>query len=126
MCADCIARMVLGIGYQDEYEMADARAAVAAFPVTSEMLECRQLVARLYDLPNCSTGGPLHIATDDYNLEDDNLDYCARDIEEQWSVTESPPERRAEIVQVVEQILALLRPMTLAQRALSMTRGATP
>lgn len=44
--------------------------------ITPLMLETSRLIEQLYELPNCSVGGPLHILTDDQNVDDDNLAFC--------------------------------------------------
>ena len=38
-------------------------------------------VTALYEHPNCIVGGNLHIVTDDWNLEDSNLEFCRHCIE---------------------------------------------
>lgn len=43
---------------------------------TPVMVECAELVHRLYQLPGCGVGGPLHIVTDDENIDDDHLAFC--------------------------------------------------
>src|ERR1700742_1403671 len=40
------------------------------------------LIAALHQLPNCSMGGPLHVVTDDQNIDDDTLDWCLANMDE--------------------------------------------
>ena len=39
------------------------------------------LIKRLYMTPGCEVGGPLHIVLDDYNVEDENITWCLRNID---------------------------------------------
>jgi hypothetical protein len=64
---------------------------------------------RLYGLPGCSAGGPLHIVTDDGNAHDSDLEFCreAANDNEKWSET---------VRDVAVKILDTLTPFTEAQR----------
>lgn len=48
---------------------------------TPSVRAAAELVAKLYEHPNCASGGNLHIVTDDWNLEDSNLAFCLYCIE---------------------------------------------
>lgn len=37
---------------------------------------CAALIMQLYMLDNCGCGGVMHIITDDWNLEDEHLEFC--------------------------------------------------
>lgn len=39
-------------------------------------------IDELYDYPGCSTGGPLHIVTDDGNVKDAHLEFCEEQLGE--------------------------------------------
>jgi hypothetical protein len=53
-----------------------------------------------------STGGPLHVITDDFNVGDATLDFCEGELD-----------RDPEVADLCRLILAELRPMSEAQRA---------
>jgi hypothetical protein len=59
-------------------------------------------------------GGNLHVAIDDWNLEDENLDFCASSIRE--NVHEAGPEQ----LDAESRCLALLRALTEDERASAM------
>ena len=48
------------------------------------MTALQTLVERLYALPNCALGGPLHIVVDDYNVRDSDLDFCEGELADHW------------------------------------------
>lgn len=50
-------------------------------PYTSKMEGLSILIREFYKWPGCETGGPLHVATDDYNLEDSSLAFCRKSLE---------------------------------------------
>jgi len=70
---------------------------------------------RLYSLPDCAAGGPLHIVTDDYNVEDHHLDFCA----DQLAGGSWPDE----VVELAAAILAELRRLTPPQRLAALGGG---
>jgi hypothetical protein len=45
-------------------------------PVREEMRHLQHAIRDFHTIPGCETGGPLHIVTDDGNVEDRNLDFC--------------------------------------------------
>lgn len=46
------------------------------FSWSEDMEEIAWMIAQWYKQPGCETGGPLHIVTDDQNVEDDDLIFC--------------------------------------------------
>ncbi len=50
------------------------------------MNELHDALTRLYSLPDCCSGGPLHITTDDLNVEDADLDFCVIQVSMERSV----------------------------------------
>lgn len=68
------------------------------------------LIERVYEYS--SVGGNLHIAVDDWNLEDEHLESCAEFIEE--SVTEG--EAGKEQISAERACLSSLKMMTLDER----------
>lgn len=47
---------------------------------TPEVHAAAALVHELYEHPRCGVGGNLHIVTDDWNLEDGSLAFCAAQV----------------------------------------------
>jgi hypothetical protein len=88
----------------------------------AEIEECVNLYALLKTFPNCASGGPLHIITDDDNLDDHWLQdepdrYNKRVFTKPagWTVTDEiewPPE----VIAICQRILELLREMPEAHR----------
>lgn len=72
------------------------------------------LMAALYALPECGVGGPLHIVTDDNNVDDGSLEFCRGELAAHWSVTGNP--RAGEIRRMSAQILDALAPLTVYRR----------
>ncbi len=48
---------------------------------TPAVRHAAKMVEQLYEHPNCIVGGNLHIVTDDWNIEDSNLEFCRYCIE---------------------------------------------
>lgn len=67
--------------------------------------EVIDLINQLYDQPDGGTGGPLHVALDDFNIEDRYI--------EPWPGGDYTPETR----DLADRIAHLMRPMTEAHRA---------
>ena len=81
--------------------------------ITPEMHTVANMITLFYRLPQCSTGGPLHIVVDDFNIDDACIDFCEKSLAESyghwaWSKSAEALGRR---------IIDGLRPLTLAQRA---------
>ncbi len=47
-----------------------------------------ELVTKLYSIPECETGGPLHIVLDDSNVSDSNIIWCLDHCRDQYFVTD--------------------------------------
>jgi hypothetical protein len=71
--------------------------------------EAAASIAKVYEF-SC-VGGNLHIAIEDWNIEDDNLDFCAKSIRE--NVDEAGPEQ----LDAEARCLGLLRALTEDERA---------
>ena len=74
---------------------------------TADTMKAVAAVQRLYEL-NC-VGGPAHIVTDDWNIEDEDIASCGTD----EASGDDPPE----VIEAARVVLALFSPMTEAQRA---------
>jgi len=68
-------------------------------------------IAEVYNLH--STGGHLHIVIDDWNLEDDHLDFC----QQQVNQARTDPTESTHLADVCQRCINLLRAMTLDERA---------
>ena len=77
------------------------------------MQSVANLISLFYQLPKCSTGGPLHIVLDDYNIDDECLDLCEASLAEDYGHWAWSPS--AELLG--HKIVDGLRPLTLAHRA---------
>lgn len=75
-----------------------------------EIQACRELIEELYRFPEGGVGGNLHIVTDDWNIEDGNLEFCRDQVLDESYGT--PDQREVEL-----QILDLMDRMSLAERA---------
>jgi hypothetical protein len=76
-------------------------------PETGRLVE---LIDRLYQMPECGAGGPLHSVVDDWNLNTEVI--------EVRYVTNWYPEGYApEVVEVCDEIVSIMNRMTENQRA---------
>lgn len=84
----------------------------------------RACIEELYGLPECSTGGPLHIIVDDENVEDHHLDFCRQALEEgrHWSMDDADPVAVEAIKLVGKEILDRLSPLVPRDRIRVMGR----
>lgn len=128
MCLGCVIEEITGFDLQTD-EGHDALAAMKArgeripWPaVTDEMKEAAALIGALYANPAGSTGGPLHITTDDNNVEDGNLEFCRKDIET-WAGWDCTPEQEDRVKVISGWILDLLWPMDTKARAVTIELG---
>lgn len=80
--------------------------------VTPAIVETATLVEKLYASPGGGVGGNLHIVTDDWNLEDDNLAHCA----ERNSFPEDGRDNPITL-KIEKDIIDAMRLMTEAERA---------
>lgn len=81
--------------------------------VTDKTKRVAELVGQLYAMPGGGVGGNLHIVTDDWNLEDEHIAYCAE--------TVATPDRAYRYddpaqLAVEAEICALMKDMTEAER----------
>lgn len=67
-------------------------------------------IRKLYCMPECGAGGPLHILTDDWNVRDHDIDFCTQSLEEDRN------EFSQEVNNISNEILDLIRPMTVEER----------
>ncbi|MBF6277041.1 hypothetical protein [Nocardia nova] len=67
-------------------------------------------IAVLYRMPECCTGGPLHVVVDDTNVEDEFLEPYRPEGETLWA---------EDAYTQADRVLALLRPLTLVERAVA-------
>lgn len=86
-------------------------AAVAALPA-AEMAKVARDIAKLYQVPGCSVGGPLHVIVDDSNVGDATLNWVLRDgyIEEwnnrdRWHPTPRMTKAEMELARGIAQAL---------------------
>ena len=63
MCEEC---------WEDKY----SKAAI----VNGRTKEMSQRIKRLYERPGCGCGGTLHIVLDDWNLDDNSINFCIEDM----------------------------------------------
>lgn len=77
MCWTCVA---------DEYEEAglpvpDWEETIRALHANESHRDLVVAIGDWYEIPLCSVGGPLHITTDDNNVDDRSLDFCEENLE---------------------------------------------
>jgi hypothetical protein len=123
MCFTCTLEEVTGIDSQDLVDgwTVDEVRKVQWPAVTDEMKLLARLRWVLYECTSACTGGPMHIFTDDYNVEDSNLDFCEKEAlnDTHWGVTDYPdwPLVKAVTLRMCE----LARPMSEAERAVALS-----
>jgi hypothetical protein len=122
MCLSCTLGAVTG----DKNFPREREAEIVWPDVTDQMKLLARLRWTLYECTSATTGGPLHIFTDDYNAEDTHIESCwehvvKEDADEWWTKRGDWDLVRA----VSKRILELARPMTEAERcvALSLSWG---
>jgi hypothetical protein len=77
MCYGCAVEIVCDIDLSED----DPPVKIPWPTITEEMRLCAILVENLYELPHGGTGGPLHIAVDDYNIDAMSLAFCRNEVE---------------------------------------------
>ena len=79
--------------------------------LTPDQLAVQEVADAIYDIN--AVGGCLHIVLDDYNFEDDSIDYCERfcGSEDDWACKQDP-----ELRPLVAECVRLLRKLTYRQR----------
>ncbi len=113
MCLTCVAQYVNegGAGWPE---------------ITPLMQETQRLIGELRVIPYCGTGGPLHVTTDDTNVDDDNIASCWNGLEswaDEWA-DEQTPEERDKMLRVCGAICWGLSWMTPAERAVAVELDA--
>ena len=116
MCYYCAVEYVTGIDTSKE----DVPEHIDWPPITDEMRKAALLIRDLYELPEGGTGGPLHVVVDDYNVEDDSIDFygrCVRGENTDCDDASYYGEAWPALQDVSQQIIGLFRQMTVAERA---------
>lgn len=123
MCFECTLEEVTGIETKDLEDgwTPEIVAAIEWPAVTSEMKLLARLRWVLYECTNAITGGPMHIFSDDYNVEDSNLEFCAKEIDEDPLGREKDYPDWPLVQAVSRRMIELARPMTEAERAVSLS-----
>lgn len=121
MCLTCTLEEVTGLDLTTE-EGQEAYRALTHIPwplVTPMMVEAAAYIAALYAHPAGGTGGPLHVTTDDHNVEDSSLEFCRGHLKV-WTPHDDDLDMER-VLALSEWILDLLDPMTLAERQVSIS-----
>lgn len=124
MCLTCAIEEVTGLDLSTE-EGHDELEKLGRVPwpeATKEMLECAGYITALYGNPAGDTGGPLHVVVDDNNVDDENLAFGRKNIEE-WGEYEDDKERMEKCKVLGGWILDLLEPLTPAERSVTIELG---
>lgn len=86
--------------------------------ITAEIARAADLVSQLYEI--APVGGNCHIVTDDWNLEDSDIEFCQRQVanggwfdERTQTQYNNDPSQLA----IEGELLELMRAMSLAERA---------
>ena len=122
MCFTCTLEAVSGMDTKDlEDGWTDEIIDSLAWPtVTDAMRLLANLRWVLYECTSATTGGPMHVFTDDYNVEDSTLDFCWKATEgDHWSDDERPD---WDLIRAISRrMVELARPMTEAERAVALS-----
>jgi hypothetical protein len=124
MCLSCIIEQITGFDLSTD-EGHDALSRLRRIPwptATDEMIECAAYVRALYENPAGDTGGPLHIVTDDNNVEDSHLSFC-RELIGEWTGYDCWPEQEHRAKVISGWILDLMEPMDVIQRQVTLGLG---
>lgn len=124
MCLACTIEEVTGfdLSTDEGHEALEKLGRIPWPEVTEEMREAAALIGALYANPAGGTGGPLHIVTDDDNVEDSNLEFCSKDLSE-WKGWDCTPEQEERVKVVSGMILDLMWPLDTKQRAVTVSLG---
>ena len=77
MCFTCTLEAVTGLDSKEKGGWSPEEVAEIVWPdCSSEMITLGRLRWALYECTSATTGGPMHIFTDDFNVEDSNLEFC--------------------------------------------------
>lgn len=76
------------------------------------------LVKKLYEFPEGGVGGHCHIVTDDYNLEDENIDFCLGELhpDRQRDYDFLDPMNNPGMIEIERELLTLMRAMNMEER----------
>ena len=123
MCISCTIEEVTGLDMStDEGHEEFAKLDRIPWPDASDsMLEAAAYIGALYAAPSGGTGGPLHVVTDDFNVNDHNLFFCRNYIVEWEPYGEGKDEERVRLLSA--WILDLLEPMSEVERSVSIALG---
>ena len=127
MCFGCVIREYEEAGLP-EPDLHQTAIDVAADPALSRIVAD---IALMYQIPECGTGGPLHVTTDDTNIEDHSLDFCEEMVlgTHDWDGYPGPHstyhlDLSEDEKMLCLRIIAALRPLPLHTRALVCDFGA--
>lgn len=121
MCRQCVADVMYGHEKNTPIDE-EAWAAIEWPQWTADMERCAELIADLYSFPTCTVGGPLHIVTYDFSVEDGSLDFCENDLYRHWSVERAVSLDSQNIVSTATEIIRLMRGMTTEERMTVLAR----
>lgn len=122
MCLTCTLEEVTGIDSQDLEDgwTSQIVAAIQWPAVTDDMKLLARLRWALYECTSATTGGPMHVFTDDYNVEDTILNGCEEATKgKHWSDDERPDWPL--VREISRRMIELARPMTEAERAVALS-----
>jgi hypothetical protein len=120
MCLSCTIEEITGLDLSTD-EGHDALEKLGRIPwphVTPVMEEAASYIAALYNTTNGGVGGPVHIVTDDYNVDDDSLLFCRGEIK-RWTPYEPEHGDGDRVKALATWILDLLEPMSVVERSVT-------
>jgi hypothetical protein len=122
MCFTCTLEEVTGIDSQDLVDgwTVDEVRNVQWPAVTDDMKLLARLRWVLYECTSACTGGPMHIFTDDYNVDDSHVDFCEKDARDDTHWGHNEPDWPL-VKAVTLRMCELARPMTTAERAVALS-----
>ena len=92
--------------------------------VTDEMIRVARIIDWFHAHPDCAVGGPLHIITDDTNVDDGSLNFCRQTVEAGRVETGCSPLTGRDVIVYAPEVCAVarvildgLQPMSRAERA---------
>jgi hypothetical protein len=123
MCLSCIIEEITGLDLatQEGHDELEKLGRIPWPTATAEMIECAAYVSALHENPAGGTGGPLHIVTDDNNVEDSHLKFCRDQIEDgSWKGYDCTDKQEIQVKALGLWILDLMDPMSLAERQVAL------
>lgn len=123
MCFTCTLEEVTGIESKDLEDgwTPEIVAAVEWPEVTNEMRLLARLRWALYECTSATTGGPMHVFTDDYNVEDSNLEFCLKEATSGTWVSWDDAGDEELVCAISKRMCELAAPMTTAERAVALS-----